>query len=203
MNSETKLFIGIIVATIALIAGAAFFLTKPAPGFSREQLIPKGAYTKGSANASTYLVEFSDFQCPACRAAKPIVEELVKENKDKLVFVYRHFPLDQHAFAQKAAEAVEAAGSQGKFWEMYDLVFDNQNNLSNELFTSLAAQLKLDIGRFNQQLNDNTFQQKVLADRDAGLNLGVNGTPAFFLNGKKLNLTSLADLKKAVEEVIK
>lgn len=190
LTGESKFFIGILVATTAIIAGAFIFLNRPAPTFSRQQLLPAGTYTKGNPNATTYLVEFSDFQCPACKAAKPVVDALVTKYKDKLVFGYRHFPLPQHQFAQKAAIAAEAAGRQGKFWEAYDILFDNQESISDEFLTSKFG------------LADQSLVAKIQKDKDDGTALGVNATPTFFLNGVKLTLASFDDLQKEVDKVV-
>ena len=202
-TSETKLLVGILVATAAIIGIGLMVMTKPAPMFSREDLVPAGATSKGNPNAKAYLVEFSDFQCPACAAFQPTVNAVTEQYKDKLLFVYRHFPLDQHAFAQKAAEAAEAANAQGKFWEMADLLFANQDKFSDDLFPQLAQSLQLDQLKFTKDMNDNVIKQKIANDRAYGIRIGVNATPTFFLNGKKLNLTSFDDLKKAVAEAVK
>ncbi|KKU87384.1 MAG: DSBA oxidoreductase [Candidatus Gottesmanbacteria bacterium GW2011_GWA2_47_9] len=200
LTSETKLFLGIIVATVALIAGAVVLFSKPAPTLSREQLVPPGGVIRGNPDAAVFLVEFSDFQCPACAAFAPVVNDIVEKNKDKLLFAYRHFPLDQHAYAVKAAIAAEAAAQQGKFWEMSDLLFVNQTRLSDELVLDFAKQLDLRMEAFTQDLAREDLKQKVQADRAYALQIGINSTPTFFLNGKKLNVTSLDDLKNQVEK---
>ncbi len=204
-TGETKLFLGIIGVTVALVIGAVFlFSAKPAPvALARQDVLGAQAQTKGDANAKVFLVEFSDFQCPACKAAKPAVDAVVAQYKDKLVFGYRHFPLDQHQFAAKAAIAAEAAGQQGKFWEMYDLLFANQEKFSDSVFPDLAKQLNLNMDEFTKAMADSAILQKIQKDRDYGVQIGVNATPTFFLNGKKLNLTSFDDLKNAVAEAVK
>ncbi|MEK7141123.1 MAG: thioredoxin domain-containing protein, partial [Patescibacteria group bacterium] len=120
LTGESKVLLGILATSIAFIGAAVFFFNKPAPTpkpYPKEALIAGDSHATGNASASAYLVEFSDFQCPACKAFTPTVDALVKKYSDKLLFVYRHFPLDQHAFAIPAALAAEAAGKQGKFWE--------------------------------------------------------------------------------------
>lgn len=190
LTGESKFFLAIIGATIAVIAGAFMLLSRPAPTVSRQQLLPAGTYTKGNPNAITYLVEFSDFQCPACKAAKPVVDALVEKYKDKLVFGYRHFPLPQHQFAKPAALAAESAGIGGKFWEAYDLLFANQDNLSNEFLSSKFSQI------------DSTLLPKIEKDLADGTSFGVNATPTFFLNGVKLTLASFDDLQKEVDKAV-
>lgn len=202
LTGETKLFLGILVGSIVLIAIAAVFLTKQAPTISRSDLVPAGAHSKGNPDAKTYLVEFSDYQCPACLAAKPTVDDIVNQYKDQLLFVYRNFPLDQHPFGQKAAQTAEAAGAQGKYWEMYDLLFANQEKFSDELFGQLAQSLQLDPEKFSKDFIDSRIKNIILDDISAGSRFGVNATPTFFLNGKKLELSSFADLKTAVEQEI-
>ena len=203
LTGETKLFLGIIIATVALTGGAIFLFSKPAPTLSRQDLLPAGTPMRGNPDAKIFLVEFSDFQCPACKAAKSTVDAIVSQYKDKLVFGYRYFPLDQHPFGMKAAIAAEVANKQGKFWEMYDVLFANQEKFSDSIFPDLAKQLNLDMDKFTKDRADSAIQQKIEQDRSYGNQIGVNATPTFFLNGKKLDLTSFGDLKKAIEEVMK
>jgi protein-disulfide isomerase len=202
LTGESKLFLGMLAITAVIIALASVVLTKPAPTYTKEQLIPKSAHTKGNSQAKTILVEFSDFQCPACLAAKPTVDALLRKYPDTLLFAYRHFPLDQHPFAKKAAQAAEAAANQGKFWEMYDALFSNQTQFKDELFPKLAMELNLNMEKFTSDMSSKEASGKVDTDQQAGIALGVNSTPTFFLNGKKLNLTSFSDLTRIVEESI-
>lgn len=205
LTGESKVLLGILAATVAIIGGAAFFFSKPAPPpkpVGREELVPADSFSIGNASASAYLVEFSDFQCPGCRAFAPVVDELVKTYPDKLLFVYRHYPLSQHAFAKPAAMAAEAAGQQGKFWEMSKLLFENQERLSTNPWGILADELKLDRTKFDANLSSQTLKTKIDRDEEAAIRLGLPGTPSFFLNGVRLTVTSPADLKKAVERVI-
>lgn len=203
LTSESKFLLGILIATVAVIGAAAFVFSRPAPPLPRTELLPGGTPVKGHAAAPVYLIEFSDFQCPACRSVKPVVDELVKQYAgDRFVFGYRHFPLDQHPFAEKAAIAAEAAGQQGKFWEMYDLLFANQEKLSDETIINLAKQLNLRMEAFMQDLESGPVKQKVEQDQAYGLKIGINATPTFFLNGQRLTLTSFADLQKEVELVL-
>ncbi|MBI4065223.1 thioredoxin domain-containing protein [Candidatus Gottesmanbacteria bacterium] len=206
LTGESKLFLGVTGASILLIAIAAIFFSRPAPvqpTLPKSELLGQQPHGKGNASASTYLVEFSDFQCPACKAAKPFVDEVVEKNRERLFFVYRHFPLAQHPFGLKAAIVAEAAGVQGKFWEMYDLLFTNQENLSEALFVDLAKQLNLNEKDFTDSLSDPKTKANVSLDRDYGLKIGVNSTPTFYLNGKKLILTSYSDIRVEVERALK
>ena len=203
LTSESKLFLGIIAVTIVIIGLASIVMTKPAPAFTKEDLIPAGTYTKGNPQAKVTLVEFSDFQCPACLAAKPTVDAILKAHPNDLLFAYRNFPLNQHPFSHQSAQAAESAGIQGKYWDMYDLLFANQEKFADSLFPELAKSLDLDLTKFDSDMKNETLKTKILNDISAGTRFGVNSTPSFFLNGKKLNLASFDDLTKAVEEAIK
>ncbi len=204
LTGESKFFIGIILATIALVGVSLFSFAKPAqtPIIRDQNLIPATSYMKGNKDAKVMLVEFSDFQCPACKAAKPIVDELIKTYPDKMLFVYRHFPLDQHPYGMKAAHAAEAAGAQGKFWEMYDMLFANQEKFSDELFSKLATELKLDMNAFTLTATDSAISESIRKDRAYGLTIGVNSTPTFFLNGQKLELSTFQELKTRIEKAV-
>ncbi|MBI2617580.1 DsbA family protein [Candidatus Gottesmanbacteria bacterium] len=203
ITAETKLFIGIFISILAIF-GVAFFLSSlPEPTVSKDELIPKATLSAtGSATATTYLVEFSDFQCPACRAFSPIVDRIVKTNQDKIYFVYRHFPLLQHPFGKKAAQAAIAASKQGKFWEMHDFLFDNQDGLSDDLLNDAIQILGLGKEQFTKDFESNETQELISQDMLDGGRFGVNATPTFFLNGKKLNLAGPEELKSLVENEI-
>ena len=202
LTGESKLFLGILLGTAAIIGIAAVAMTKPAPTLTRSDLVPADAHTRGNPQAKTFLVEFSDFQCPACLAAKPTVDAVVAKYKDDLLYVYRNYPLSQHQFAQRAAETAEAAGAQGKYWEMYDLLFASQEKFSDTIFFDFAKQLGLDEKKFKDDITKEAYKNRILDDIAAGDKFGINATPTFFLNGKKLDLASFRDLTNAVDEAI-
>ena len=147
-------------------------------------------WIKGNPQAPNVLVEYSDFQCPACRAYHSSVQRLADAFPDELQIVYRHFPLKQtHPNAQLAGQAAEAAGMQGKFWEMHDELFDNQNQWSNERdpqdrFVAYATTIELDVDRFIKDLKSKDARRGVDDDFATGLRASVNSTPSFFLNGQ-------------------
>jgi thiol-disulfide isomerase/thioredoxin len=150
-------------------------------------------HIKGNKEAKVILVEYSDFQCPFCANYAPITKKVAEEFNDKIALIYRHFPLIQHNNAHLAARASEAAAKQGKFWEMHDLIFENQNQWSDaknalDKFIQYAKDLNLDIEAFKTDINSKEVRDKVDSDYKSGLSFGVNGTPTFFLNGRKLNL---------------
>src|SRR6266404_8491130 len=159
-------------------------------------------HIQGPPNASVTLVEYGDFECPYCGAAHLIVKQIQKLLGDDLRFVFRHFPLTQiHPHAEAAAEASEAAGAQGRFWEMHDLLFENQSTLDVSHLVGFAETLGLDSERFIRELEGRVHLERVREDFMSGVRSGVNGTPAFFINGVRHDgpwdmqslLTSIAD----------
>jgi len=139
---------------------------------------------QGPANAPITLVEYGDYQCPHCGHAYPIVKNIQQTLGDKLNFVFRNFPLENvHPFAVPAAIATEAAAKQGKYWEMHDLIFENQNNLHGNTFNQFAEHLGLDVAKFKADSEDPEVFQKVEDDFEGGVRSGINGTPTFFVNG--------------------
>lgn len=202
LTGETKFFIGLIIATVLIIVIGVAVYSRPEPVLKREELITPVSHTLGNRDAKTYLVEFSDYQCPACGSFKPVVDQVVEKYKDKLLFAYRNFPLSQHEFAQKAAEVAESAGEQGKYWEMHDYLFANQANFSDEIFQEGAKKIGLDMDKFNESLKSGKFKPLIQDDVSYGTAHGVNSTPTFFLNGRKLSLFNQSDLETAVAKEI-
>jgi protein-disulfide isomerase len=163
----------------------------------------------GNPNGTIELVEYSDFQCPACAAASPKVNQLLIDYKDKIKFVYRHFPLKSiHPNAEPAAKAAEAAGVQGKFMEMGDLLFKNQSSWKDSpnptgLFVDYATQLGLNTDDFQRDMRSDDIKTKINRDYQSGIDGGVNSTPTFFLNGKKIaNPATYEGFKQLIEEAI-
>jgi len=203
MNSETKLFIGILASTVAIIIAAISFFSQPVKPIAKETLVGANPVATGSASAKTWLVEFSDFQCPACLAYEPTVEELMKTYPQDLYFVYRNFPLAQHPFAVPAAQAFLAAGQQGKYWEMHNRLFANQDSFSDATWATLAKELALDEEKFLEDMKSKAINDVITTDQTYGTAIGINSTPTFYLNGLKLTLDSPEDLKKEVEKALK
>ncbi len=137
----------------------------------------------GNKNAKVTLVEYSDFQCPFCERALPTIKQILADYGDKVNLEYKHFPLSFHPFAQKAAEASECAAEQGKFWEFHDYAFAHQDTLSLEALTQWGRDLKLNTSAYDSCLASGKYAAKVAADYQAGVALGVQGTPATFVNG--------------------
>jgi protein-disulfide isomerase len=140
----------------------------------------------GPADGKMVLVEYGDYQCPSCRVAFDVVEELIAKLGGELTFGFRHFPLVRmHPDAHRAAQAAEAAAAQGKFWEMHARLFKRQEELGAEHLVKYAAELGLDIERFKNELSSGKYMQRVQEDIAGGMRSGVGGTPTFFVNGKK------------------
>ena len=156
----------------------------------------------GPQNAPVTLVEYGDFECPNCAAAYPVIRNLVNSVGDRLRFAFRHFPITlRHDHAEKAAEAVEAAGAQGKFWEMHDILFEHQDDLDRESLVSYAQTLNLDIERFRTELLEGTYSDRVYRDLASGEASGVSWTPTFFLNEVRYPIAlDLDGLMRAVTE---
>lgn len=153
-------------------------------------LVPvgEGDHIDGSLDAPIILVEYGDFECPHCGHAYPIVKAVQRQLGDSLALVWRHFPLGEiHPHAVHAAEASEAAGVQGKFWEMHDLLFEHQDALDDEDLLAYGQMLGLDLTRYASELANGTFREKVRREFSLGVRSGVNGTPTFFINGTRFD----------------
>jgi protein-disulfide isomerase len=147
----------------------------------------KGSPTKGNPDAKLAIVEFSDFQCPFCRRVTPTISQIQREYGDKVRIVFKHRPLEMHPKAPAAHAAAEAAFRQGKFWEMHDLIFGNQENMSPEQYVEYAKQLHLDVARFQRDVASAEVKARIDADVAEADKLGVTGTPTFFVNGRYLS----------------
>ena len=165
-------------------------------------------WIKGNPNANVVLVEYSDFQCPACGLYYPIVKQLVTEYEKEIAFVYRHFPLSQHQNARPAAYATEAAGQQSKFWEMHNMIFDNQNSWSEasnaaDIFRGYAQNLELDLAKYDAAVNSQEVKNKVDAHYTGGIQSSVTYTPTFYLNGQKIqNPQNLEEFRTLIQAAL-
>lgn len=158
---------------------------------------------KGDENAKVVIVEFSDFECPFCLQAFPIVREVMSTYGDQIKFIYRDFPdTVSHPNAQKAAEAGECAHEQGKFWEMHDKMFININysGLSVPALKQYAQEIRLDTESFNKCLDEGRYEYEVLQDIADGYLLGVDATPTFFIDGHRIaGVIPLEEFKEAID----
>lgn len=147
--------------------------------------ISQNDHTIGPMHAPFQILEFGDYECPYCGQAEPAVQQVIQQLGDQLVFAFRNFPLVQiHPYALSAAFAAEAAGGQGKFWEMHDLLYQHQNALTQSDLIGYARDLDLDIDTFSSDLENRTYLPKIESDVRSGEESGVPGTPTFFVNGE-------------------
>jgi protein-disulfide isomerase len=194
MNTKRIIFWIIFVVILGLIVwGLSVAMNKPAPGQNLAAPAPvtSADHIIGLANAPVTLIEYGDFECPACGLYAPIVEKLIANASTTLRVVFRHFPLPQHANAMITAETSEAAAMQGKFWEMYKLIYANQadwENLSDAhtILDGYAGQIGLDMTKFKADIDSAAAKSVVLADLNEGEHVGINQTPTFFVNGKAI-----------------
>lgn len=229
----------IILIVLAVALGSVWYLTQPIPAAPTPAAVnqspstpvsqapaPQPAanrgvpgaeppHTVGPANAPAHLEEFGDFQCPPCALFHPILEQMEAEFGDKLRVTFREFPLvptHQHALA--AASAAEAAGMQGKFWQMHKLIYEHQNDWKDQfdvrpIFQGYAQQIGLDLERFKRDMTGEVVAQRIFQDGKRGHSLGVKGTPTLFLNGREVPFESLpADklrvlIKKEIDSAAK
>lgn len=197
--------------TLANAAPAAAAQAAPAPA-PRRGPDPAKAYavnTKGSpakggaANAAVTLVEFSDFQCPFCSRVTGTLDQIEKAYGDKVRIVFKHLPLRMHSRAPMAHAASEAANRQGKFWEMHDLIFENQRDLSEAAYVRYAGEIGLDVDQFKKDMVSASVKARVDADAAEAAKLGVTGTPGFFVNGYFLSgAKPFSEFKRVIDEQI-
>lgn len=209
-KTMTRWGIGVVVALVVMV-GWWKLASQPAPNGNPSQPteITSDDWIKGNMAAPVTLLEFSDFQCPACASYYPVVKQLLEAYPETLRVAYRHYPLTRiHANAIPAAQAAEAAGRQGKFWEMHDRLFEQQERWAKagnaeELFAGYAQELGLDVTKFRADLADPAVRQKINRHQDSGTQLRVQGTPTFFLNGKTISSpASLEEFKQLVDAAL-
>ncbi|MGB5812670.1 MAG: thioredoxin domain-containing protein [Polyangiales bacterium] len=152
---------------------------------SKIELSSKGSPLRGSPMAPVTIYEFSDFQCPHCRLASPFLKQVVDDSKGKVKLVFKQYPLPGHPKAREAAKATIAADKQGKFWEMHDLIFANQEKLAAANFADYAREIGLDVKRFIADMNSNAAEAKINEDRAAGKRVGVDSTPTIIVNDRR------------------
>jgi protein-disulfide isomerase len=164
----------------------------------RQTVPTEGSPAKGPATAPIEIVEFSDFQCPYCLRVTPTVNQVLKAYGDRIRFVYRHYPLPNHPNARPAAEAAVCAADQGKFWPYHDRLFEDPSKLGQSELKRDAADLGLDTAKFDACVDSHKFKTTVDADLQAGLEAGVDGTPAFFINGRMISGAQPFDVFKRI-----
>jgi len=212
--NDTKVIAGIGLLTVAVVAGIIFFGSKGnvpdiVPATVEEgQLVRDDSESRGPKDAKVTMVEFGDFQCPACGAEHPVLQSILHDYDGRIRFVFRHYPLSIHANAQLAARAAEAAGKQGKFWEFHDYLYEHQNDWSFQIkpqgkFEDYAKQLGLDVAKFTTDETDGKLSDKIGQDMGDGNALGVNATPTIYVNGEKMTSTEDAVLRAKLDDALK
>jgi len=172
----------------------------PSDGVDRVRVPPEGA-TKGGANAKVTIVEFSDFQCPFCSRVVPTLHQIEKEYGDKVRVVFRHNPLPFHGDAPLAAEAAVAAQAQGKFWEMHDKLFANQQAIKRPDLEKYAGEIGLDVGKFKAALDSGAGKAQIEADKKVAAQVGANGTPNFYIDGRNVvGAQPFDEFKKVIDD---
>ena len=208
MSKEAKIISSVGIVFFVLFALLIYKTSSgPKPIADFQLLIGQGNHMTGTKEAKVNIVEFADYQCPACAYANPIIQKIVNTYKDNpdVNFVSRNFPLPQHANGMISEEAVEAAGVQGKFWEMGNMLYERQNEWSGnskalEMFAGYAKELGLDVKAFTDSINQNKFKDVIEKDLSDARALGVNSTPTFFINGEKFEGgLSFEALKKKID----
>lgn len=166
--------------------------------------VTKADHILGNDKAPITLVEYGDFQCPHCERAHVVMQQILKHFGNKLRYVFRNFPLTEiHPLAEKAAETAEFAAEFNRYWQMHNLLFDNQNLFSDSLFEELAVALKLPSNELNEALAKKTFESKIKSDFLGGVKSGVNGTPTFFINEHRYNGSfEFEDLASAIDAML-
>lgn len=166
-------------------------------------------WIKGNPSAKVVLVEYSDFQCPACKVREKQSKKIIDEFGSHIKFVYRHFSWDYHKRAFLAAKASEAAGIQGKFWEMHDKIFENQETWSTqsedaaeESFIAYAQMLNLDMEKFKDDLHSSEVENEVEKDQSSGAEAGIEATPSYFLNGTIINPKNYDEFRALVRDAV-
>jgi protein-disulfide isomerase len=174
------------------------------PDPSKAYDLPVGnSPVRGPQDAPVTIVEFSDYQCPFCARSEPLIRDVLKEYPDKVRFVYKQFPLVSiHANAMGAAQAAVAAGMQGKFWEMHDLLFANQRALQADKLKDYAQQLGLDVAKFEADMSSNEAKAIIRDDMALSQKIGVRGTPTIFVNGKIVENRSVDGIKQMIDPLL-
>lgn len=211
MTSEAKVLTGIVAVTVAIIVSAVFFLSKPEKPVivDSSKLVKEDSLKISSDSAKLTVVEFGDYQCPACGLAHPGIKKAISDYPGQVNFVFRHFPLAQHKNAEPAAQAVEAANLQGKLWEMHNKLYESQPEWETdpnapEIFKKYAGEFGMDVEKFASDINNEAVKQKIRNDVTDGVALGVNSTPTFYFNNQLYKGgVSYENFKSEIESRIK
>lgn len=209
---KLAMWIGGIIILVLSAGGLIALVNAPQPTSSITNIaaVTSSDITQGPKNAKVTLLEYADFQCPACGAYHPLVKQLTKDFNGKVLFVYRFYPLiNLHKNAMVSAQAAFAAYEQGKFWEMHDMLFEHQKDWAEsdnatDTFTKYAQNLHLDMTKYGLDVQSDKTKQFINNESDAGTNSGINSTPTFFINGHQIqNPQSYQAFKQLIQDSLK
>lgn len=197
-----------IISGIALLLlGASVVYSQQVSQKANEGVVVE-AHIKGNPDSSVTLTEYSDFECPACGQFYPYIKDILNEHGDSIRFEYKHFPLITiHRYAMPAAQAAEAAGQQGEFYAMHDMLFENQSAWSkasspDAFFIKYAEEIGLDVPLFKSHLNSSVITDSIKESFSEAQKLGLTGTPSFYLNGEMMTFTTYEDFTGQIEQAI-
>ncbi|TAK57050.1 disulfide bond formation protein DsbA [Patescibacteria group bacterium] len=209
MDKETKVIIGVVIACIVLFVGGAMWYnsaTKPV-SVDVSRLVHENSPQIQAPGARVTIVEFADFECPGCAGMHPVLKKILTDYSGKVNFVYRTLPI--HRDSTLAAKFALAAGEQGNYWQMHDMLYDNQSvwagkeNPPKDIFLGYAKELKLDLVKLEKSMSDGHLEAQINADRDDALKIGVRGTPTLFINGSMLQgVPSDGELRARIEAIL-
>lgn len=199
MERTTRLILiaGIIIALLVAALAYYSFFNKGYNNQTTNNISTGINPAKGNSSSKMIIIEFSDFQCPACKAALPVIDAVL--DRHGVALYYRNFPLPIHENSMTAAEAAECANEQGKFWQYHDILFQNQERLDKESLKVYAGQLGLDAAQFNRCLDSHKYRNEIEKDFQDGKRLGVGGTPTFFINNRKVEGASLSVFESIIK----
>lgn len=208
MTGDSKFFVAVGIVAVLVIGAVLFFSgeTKPVAFSDIDTTV---GHKKGPDTAMVKIVEFADYSCPACATVPPVMAEVLTNNPENVQVIFRHFPLPGNVNSIPAAKAAEAAALQGKFWEMSNLLFTQQQEwvrLDDPFpsFSQYAEQIGLDLERFRSDFNSDQVLESVIRDRDYGSQLGVDRTPFFVINGQAFpGNRSVADWQNLIDAAIR
>lgn len=208
MSGDSKFFLGVVIAAILVVGGFVTFSGKDSSNVKLSSVDSSGTHKLGPDSAPVKIVEFGDFQCPACATAAVDFEKAQANNADNVQIIFRHFPLPNHQNGMNSSIAAQAAGAQDKFWLMLDLLYANQRQwerLDNPLdtFVAYAKELNLNTEQFKSDYQNPDTKKAVEQDRDYGLSINVDSTPTFYLNNVRYTGgRTAADWQKLIDEAL-
>ncbi len=202
------------IFVVVILGFVLFFWLSPEPGAvqttAQEQMVRPDSAMTGTTTAKVTMVEWGDFECPACAAIEPVLKQIIATygGNPEFNFVFRNFPLPQHKHSRSAAEAAEAAGAEGRYWDMHTLLYENQKEWVNSenprvLFDSYAKSIGLDLTAFGAALDTHAYASRITRDFQDASTLRLNRTPTIFLNGVEQKNLTLSALTKAIDAALK